>query len=776
MELRRRLQNLASQQIVEELEYRNQLQHLQNMQNQQSQQNNFNNMMAQNFQQQQYGHGDLLASLQDEYLLQRHQQLLMQEQMQQRLIAEGLAQVGNREQFENPATRAAYLEQRCAAALASDEALIEQARNLTRQAQELGSTLVEPTVAAIPPLAQTEINNVVNASSPTNLDALPQLGTTAPTTASEVVANPSGQNQEIDSPTKTDATKKQLKSKSHQKPSSKKDGSKIPVPAHSSAERESLLAVAKSLAQKKSPNSNAALEAKTPPNGDNVTADKSKQGDKIKAPKGLIKLKRKKRKDPNDPPKEKKPIQEITKAGKLDGRTKKARELKKQVLAEQRLLTDQEKSVVTFLSGTAGDSAKDKAIKEKKSKSDKKKRMESGSDDEFRFAAKIVLNFKATPAKNISAHDIKMVNIWSKRGSHQQYNPPISEKDYPDLTPNLKFNLPVLPSEPELIERTEVNESSKTKVDSLIEAINSSGIVGADDSASILMNLPQSGDNQDQSTQATKKAKTTHTDKWWPTDESIKQERKLLGSNGNEEPGITDVAGAISFTKKSLTDAKNRLETSVEPGVLEVLPHCKLHKLRAKAMIDASGVTDEPKFCFQVAEMFPSEHMICCSKCSTWRHAKCGGHYKNWTCRNDSNPLCDRCFLEQEVLQNTTNELATKRIDNQRSDHLRRCNATNAVMQQYAFSRHYQSKWPLGSVAPGSFVGHSRGVQARHEKAEKQWEEMVTKLDCGKEKTKDRLRTRSRALERLLHSVEDAGKLQRCIYVFHLGIFKATDS
>jgi hypothetical protein len=122
-------------------------------------------------------------------------------------------------------------------------------------------------------------------------------------------------------------------------------------------------------------------------------------------------------------------------------------------------------------------------------------------------------------------------------------------------------------------------------------------------------------------------------------------------------------------------------------------------------------------------------------------------------------PLCDRCFLEQDFIK--SNKLAAKRIDIQRLEHLRRCNATNDVMRQAAFSRHSQSKWPLGSVSPAHFVGHTRGVQARHEKAEKLWEEIVMKLSSGKERSKDRIRLRTRALERLLLSVEDAGMFLR---------------
>jgi hypothetical protein len=166
-----------------------------------------------------------------------------------------------------------------------------------------------------------------------------------------------------------------------------------------------------------------------------------------------------------------------------------------------------------------------------------------------------------------------------------------------------------------------------------------------------------------------------------------------------------------------------------------------------------------------VANMFPTEPMICCSKCSTWRHVKCGGHYKHWLSGNSvpfdsvTDPLCDRCFLEKDILKNAGVHAIT-RIENQRIGHLRRCNATNAVIRQQAFSKHFQSKWPLGSVLPANFSGHTRSVQTRHKKAEALWEEMISKIDSTK---KQRVRDKVRALERLLQSVEDAGNFLSCI-------------
>jgi hypothetical protein len=736
LELRRRLQNLASQQIVEELEYRNQLQQLQNMNmhNQQSQQNNFNNLIAQNLQQQQFGHGDLLASLQDEYLLQRHQQLMMQEQMQQRLIVEGLAQLGSQEQFgvEGPGSTvsnvnrnnaAALLEQELrAAALAADGAVMEQARNLQMQAQQMNT----------PPVVVTAAEPV--APAPLSLNPPAEETATMATATTKLV----------------DQTDDLVETKKHKAPP--KNGH---VPAHSSAEREDLLAMAKALASKKKspkPSTSTSEDIKPPPSdGNDDVAEETKAKTNKKTTEVAVagskvpimpNLKTKKRKNSDSKNgKEKKPVQEITKSGKLDGRTKKARALKKEALAEQRKLTDQEQSVVHFLSSkTSNGVDSSKAVKSKK-KVDKKRKVESDED----FAAKIVMTFKATD--NIPPHEIKLVNTWSKKGSHRIIDPPISEKDYPE-----GFNLPILPAESEL-EDVKAAGNSKAKVDSLIQAINSTGILSREDSAFILTDLSKSFGKQ----KPVNKSKSTQ-DAWWPTDDCIMQERRLLEINDDDEKAsIYEVSGAATVSNKSLADAKKRLEESVEPGMLEILPHCKLHKLRPVT----NGGSGELKFCFQTANTFPDEPMVCCSQCSTWRHVKCGGHHKRWTERTSKDefvPICDRCFREQNVL-NSASEQAANRIEKQRIGHLRRCNATNAAIQQFAFARHFQSKWPLGNVTPAHFAGHVRGVQTRHDKAEKMWLDMVEKLDCGKEKSKDRVRNRGRVLERLLHSVEDAGTI-----------------
>jgi hypothetical protein len=81
-------------------------------------------------------------------------------------------------------------------------------------------------------------------------------------------------------------------------------------------------------------------------------------------------------------------------------------------------------------------------------------------------------------------------------------------------------------------------------------------------------------------------------------------------------------------------------------------------------------------------------------------------------------------------------------------------------MRQASFSKHGGTyKWPLGSVSATHIGGHTRSVHSRHDKAEKQWTDMASKLSRGYGcRPKDRVKHRTKELERLLVSVEDAGK------------------
>ena len=762
-----------------------------------------------------------MASLQDEYMMQRHHhQMMMQDQMQQRLMAHELAQARNQEYeadnfmaMMNAARNNNYLQEEQearnrdeliarlsaehrAGAQLNDIALMDQIRNLSRQG-----------------MSTTPQNN---AATPSNM-AADQTPSPAPKREEESPTKVKAEKKTKDEDTDANQNKDgesvkrgrkvrsdKGKKKGPRKPKGTMGRGFTPMAAVSAAEATPADdpdskpraysvdegsspqkmteggGMAKVLAGQKTQSDSTAdvdkSEAKLPAlekadeqmvaqQADDVGAKspKKRKGSEDTDGESTPKQKRKQKKDKEGEDGKVKVVQELTKAGKLDGRTKKARALKKQVLDEQRILTDQEKTIINFMGGNLSEAAGDTSVEEKeklKRKRDHTKTDSDRDDVEDEFAANVVLKFKRT--SSIPPNEVKVVTLWSKRGAHKQFNhaPSVTVKDYPYITPNLKFNLPLLPVEPELIETEEVIPSSSA-VDSLIEASNLLGDLAGAKTGQI---TPEPRDIF--------KLKSTIAEKWWPADKSIDHERKLLGGSSVEDGDDADSVDAgkgIKFKKKSLVDAKKRMDDSVEPGVLELLPCCKLYEeLRSKTGSNPN-VPDEPKFCFQVADAFPDEVMICCSECSTWRHAQCGGHYKHYS-RNSTdpdnvvfNPLCDRCFLERDVIKG--NGRAAKRLDIQRIDHLRRCNVTNAVMQQYAFSRHMQSKWPLGSVSAAHFAGHARGVQSRHEKGEKLWEALVANLDSGKERSKDRARYRTRALERILLSVEDAGKPIRSIII-----------
>merc|ERR1712176_504309 len=169
----------------------------------------------------------------------------------------------------------------------------------------------------------------------------------------------------------------------------------------------------------------------------------------------------------------------------------------------------------------------------------------------------------------------------------------------------------------------------------------------------------------------------------------------------------------------------------------------------------------EPFFCYQVTELYPCDVMVCCSTCSTWRHAFCGGHYR-YTGHSitDSTstflPLCDRCHEEEPILNQNPQSKAL--IERQRNQLVRRALATSHVMRHASFAKHGGTyKWPLGSVSATHIGGHTRSVHARHERSEKQWSEMAMKLGNGLGyRPKERVKVRVRELERLLVNINDS--------------------
>ena len=249
-------------------------------------------------------------------------------------------------------------------------------------------------------------------------------------------------------------------------------------------------------------------------------------------------------------------------------------------------------------------------------------------------------------------------------------------------------------------------------------------------------------------------------DTWWPSVTTIRKERHVQGEKSDEEDFVEEPILTSEETPFRADGRliRKRLAQDIEPGVLEKFPHCRVHRMAMRSMKVASA--PDHAFCWQVTENYCNEQMVCCSVCSSWRHAACGGHYKPLTIRETIHhefiAICDRCHEEKIFLEEFPK--ATARLEKQRMEHLRRGLATSAVIRQSSFAKHAgQYKWPLGSVSGTHIAGHTRSVNSRHDKAEKQWSDMVTRLGRGfGNRPKERVKVRSRELERLLVSIEDS--------------------
>lgn len=247
-------------------------------------------------------------------------------------------------------------------------------------------------------------------------------------------------------------------------------------------------------------------------------------------------------------------------------------------------------------------------------------------------------------------------------------------------------------------------------------------------------------------------------DPWWPTTTSIRRERKALRqSNQGDDSDNQELGGDYKFYG-NVDRIKRRLKNDIEPGVLEKIPHCRVHRMAIKKRKNMSA--PELVYCTQVTELYPNDMMVCCSRCGTWRHTCCGGHYRQYSVREAIEKpfevVCDRCHVEEKVMED--NPVAKKRIDRQRCEQLRRGLATSAAMRQHSFSKHGGTyKWPLGSVSATHIGGHTRSVHSRHDKAEKQWTDMAAKLGRGYgHRPKEKVKVRTKEFERLLISIEDA--------------------
>ncbi|KAL3914079.1 MAG: hypothetical protein SGILL_006244 [Bacillariaceae sp.] len=248
-------------------------------------------------------------------------------------------------------------------------------------------------------------------------------------------------------------------------------------------------------------------------------------------------------------------------------------------------------------------------------------------------------------------------------------------------------------------------------------------------------------------------------DTWWPRSIDVVEERKKKANNAYEEVAEEDTAvlGKDSKFRVNVDKVKAKLSREVQPGVLEKIPHCKIHRMLLQRRKSSAP---ELVYCYQVTELYPNDLMVCCSHCGTWRHTACGGHHKPYSIREATEkpfvPVCDRCHEEGKILAD--HPVGKKRLERQRCEQNRRGLSTSAAIRQAAFSKHNGTyKWPLGSVSSSHIGGHTRSVHNRHDKAEKQWTEMATKLSKGYEKsTNIKIKHRTKELERLLQSVEDA--------------------
>jgi hypothetical protein len=249
-------------------------------------------------------------------------------------------------------------------------------------------------------------------------------------------------------------------------------------------------------------------------------------------------------------------------------------------------------------------------------------------------------------------------------------------------------------------------------------------------------------------------------DTWWPSSTGIRRERRQADETSDEDnfEEQSRVAEEYVTFRANARKIRSRLASKAEPGVLEKLPHCKIHRVRTKRKKNSTA--PELVYCWQVTEIYPNEIMANCSICGTWRHAACGGHHEPYSAReNTERPfiaVCENCHEEKDFVSEFP--LGQKRIERQRLEQLRRGLATSAVMRHSSFSKHGGTyKWPLGSVSATHIGGHTRSVHARHDKAEKQWTDMASRLGRGYGyRPKERVRVRTKELERLLVSVEDS--------------------
>jgi len=344
-------------------------------------------------------------------------------------------------------------------------------------------------------------------------------------------------------------------------------------------------------------------------------------------------------------------------------------------------------------------------------------------------------------------------------GSEAERKRAIKRGDNIEL-PNFVSILPQLPQEPEVLVSTGIPGKTKRKKHKGL--LDDDSVEKSAGKTKTEKKEAKEGPGQPKLADPAVVEVTYPVDTWWPNAASIREEKKSNGEPLDEEiyDKDEDVLGSEFPFKANLPRIKERFAQDVKPGVLEKVPHCRIHQLAMRKR--KFPPVPELVHCFQVTEIYPNDMMVCCSHCGTWRHTACGGHYKPFSVREciDSpfTAVCDRCHAEEKILRDYPT--AKKRIDRQRSEQIRRGLATSAAMRQASFSKHGGTyKWPLGSVSATHIGGHTRSVHTRHDKAEKQWQDMASRLNrIYGYRPKERVKVRTKELERLLVSVEDAGK------------------
>jgi len=398
-------------------------------------------------------------------------------------------------------------------------------------------------------------------------------------------------------------------------------------------------------------------------------------------------------------------------------------------------LEPQEHSTLENVEGTPVDTSTELQTKTRKEDSDYN--VVTFSDED---AVVIVNNLKHVPANPL---DIS--------------NNTEQDEDREELFPGFVAILPMLPVEPNFSEEDQLEgiEGLTNRNDSLTDEHISADVPPTEAPIGPIFLQPPKRKTESKNTNSLG-------DTWWPSNSSIRRERRWQGyeseienqdSKVEQDAMETSINGSISIS----SSMHEKLRNHIEPGVLEKLPHCKAHEKIHQTQYGRKP--SDSLFCCQATETYCNSVMVCCSICSTWRHVECGGHYERYSIKSTQEefiPICDRCHVEKALLKKYP--IAVNRMNRQHMELVRRAEATSAIMRQLAYAKHGGTyKWPLGSVSSTHIGGHTRSVHLRHERSEKQWGDMARILSSPPGlRTRDKTKARTKELERLAVNLEDA--------------------